>query len=126
MSVPRSSCRRLCVAALLSLALFFSAAADARTVRQGASSTGEILGQVVWILKRCGYYDLATEMKNYAFQQFGADVNAGEASMGKFDGYSGNCGEIEDIALEYVEARRQQDFPGSNLGDEDSEAGPKP
>ena len=113
-SWPHSYCVRLCAAALLSLPLFFSASADARTVRQGASSTGEMMGQVVWILKRCGYYDLATETKYYALQQFGSDVNAGEASMGKFDGYSGNFGEIHDIAQGFVEAMRQHDFPGTS------------
>ena len=80
-------------------------AANAGNVNQSPNSVGEAIGQVVWALKQCGYYDLAGKTRTQGVKDFGEAVNVGERAMGKFDGYSGGCGSIQDMAEQYLDSR---------------------
>ena len=118
---------KLSLSTLFIATVMFAAPADSGTVRQDASSTGAAFGQVVWVLQQCGNFDLALETRTLALKEFGPSVKSGEAALGKFDVYNGNCAEIVDIAERYVEARRANpvDWDYSNEPSNSHEVKPK-
>ena len=91
------------------LALIASVALAMAANVSNAETEGDRHGQLVWVLKECGYYDLAKEYRAAAVRWFGeAEVGKGERKLGGFDMYAGSCGKAKKIAEQALERDKQR------------------
>ena len=67
-----------------------------------SDGTGHYLGQLIWVMKQCGHFDLAQRARSKGLQDFGNSVRKGEGSLGGFDEFHGSCPEYEKIVRNYL------------------------